>query len=419
MLKSVRRIVVLLVLGVLAPLAIGDPVDKILQLARAERSAAVKTWKSLVNIDTGSGYEKGLARAEGLLVKALKALGATVKTTPAAPSAGDNIVGVLRGKGEAKILLMIHYDTVFPRGETARRPFRIKGGRVLGPGVADAKGGAVIILHAMQMLKDLHFDDYGKLTILFNPDEETGSLGSRDLIKRLASRHDYVLSFEPPDQEGVAVQTNGINQLMLTVEGRASHAGAAPEEGRNAAIELAHQLLQLNDLGDPDQGTTVNWTLVNAGEKANIIPALATAEADMRYSDLSETGRVIAEARRIIREHLISDTKVRIGLVRGRPPLLRNKASLQLAALAARIYADIGHKLAPIAMRFGTDAGYAYQPDRPKPAVLETLGVVGGRLHSAEEFAALSSVAPRLYLTARMIMALSRKATEQSRLNAQ
>ncbi len=409
MLKLMRYIVSVLLLSSVCFIAsgVGESANRTWQLARDERSAAIQTWKTLVNIDTGSGYEKGLAHAKTLLVQKLKALGANVQSTPAAPAVGANVVGILRGAGDKKILLMIHYDTVFPEGEAARRPFQIDGGRAYGPGVADAKGGVVIILHALRVLQNLGFDDYGKLTILFNPDEETGSLGSRSLIKGLASQHDYVLSFEPPDQEGVTVQTNGINQLMLRVQGRASHAGAAPEEGRNAAIELAHQLLQLNDLGDPDRGTTVNWTIVKAGEKVNIIPALAMAEADMRYSDLSETERVMTDAQRITRKHLIPDTKVQLRLKRGRPPLLENQASQKLAVFAVRIYEDIGRELNPIAMRFGTDAGYAYQPGSPKPAVLETLGVVGGRLHSREEFAEIKSLVPRLYLTAQMIIELS------------
>jgi glutamate carboxypeptidase len=400
----------LVVLCSLSSFASGDDTptpQAMLKLAEAERPEAIGTWKALVNIDTGTGYEPGLARGESLLVERLQALGANVETLSAAPSAGGNIVGTLRGSGAAKILLMIHYDTVFPPGEAARRPFRIARGRAHGPGVADAKGGVVIILHAIEMLRELNFNDYGRLTVLFNPDEETGSLGSRALIRKLALQHDYVLSFEPPDQEGVTVQTNGINQLHLMVTGRAAHAGAAPEEGRNAAIELAHQLLRLNALGDPQKGTTVNWTIVRAGEKANIIPALATAEADMRYSELDETERVLADARRIIQQHLIPDTQTDITLERGRPPLLKNKSSLKLAALAARLYQEIGRELDPIAMRFGTDAGYAYQPGSAEPAVLETLGVVGGRLHSPEEFAEVGSLAPRLYLTAHMIMALS------------
>jgi glutamate carboxypeptidase len=409
MLKKKWRIFPLLIVYGLCPFASDgdDSADEILRLAKAERSAAMKTWKALVNIDTGTGYEKGLARAQNLLVARLRALGGQVETIPASPSAGNNIIGRFRGTGIAKLLLMVHYDTVFPPGEAARRPFRLEGERAYGPGVADAKGGIAITLHAIQMLKDLNFNQYGRLTVLFNSDEETGSFGSRDLIKKLALRHDYVLSFEPPDQESVAVQTNGVNQLILKVMGRASHAGQAPEEGRNAAIELAHQLLRLNKLGNPKKGTTVNWTIVRAGTKANIIPAFARAEADMRYTDMIETDRVLTNARRIIQAHLIPDTKVKINIERGRPPLLKNEASLTLADLAASIYRNIGRELRPIAMRFGTDAGYAYSPGSTEPAVLEALGVVGGKLHAPEEFAVVSSVALRLYLTTRMIMALS------------
>lgn len=408
MLKRIGCVVLLVLGGFGHCRASADvPADKILRLAQAERPEAMETWEALVSIDTGTGYKEGLAQAEYLLVGRLQALGADVGVRSAKPLAGNNIVARFRGTGEKNILLMIHYDTVFPPGEAKRRPFRVKGGRVYGPGVADAKGGIAIILHALQMLKGLSFNGYGLLTVFFNPDEETGSLGSRDLIKKLASRHHYVLSYEPPDQEGVTVQTNGINQLKLTVKGRAAHAGAAPEEGRNAAIELAHQLLQLNDLGDPEKGTTVNWTIAKAGTKANIIPAFARAEGDMRYTDRHEPDRVLRDAQRIIQEHLIPDTEVTIELERGRPPLLSNESSLELAALAERIYQDIGRELRPITMRFGTDAGYAYQAGGANPAVLETLGVVGGRLHSPEEFAELSSVAPRLYLTTRMIVELS------------
>ncbi|MNI51773.1 Carboxypeptidase G2 precursor [compost metagenome] len=205
----------------------------------------------------------------------------------------------------------------------------------------------------------------------------------------------------------MTVATNGINRLRLEVKGRASHAGSAPEEGRNALTELAHQLLQLNDLGDASKGTTVNWTLAKAGEKANIIPALATAEADMRYSDLSETDRVQGDAQRIVKKLLVADTQATVTVEKGRPPLARNDASAKLAQTAQQLYAKVGHKIEPIAMRFGTDAGYAYVPGSDKPAVLETLGVVGAGLHGDDEYIELNSVAPRLYLTVAMIRHLA------------
>jgi glutamate carboxypeptidase len=375
--------------------------------AQAEQPRYLETLRTLVSVDTGTGTEAGLVQIGAELEKRLKALGADVRTHPAAPSVGNNIVGTFKGTGSKDFLLMVHYDTVFGPGTVARRPFRLEGERAYGPGVADAKGGVAMILHALTLLHDQQFKGYRTLTVLFNPDEEMGSAGSKALIAELARQHDFVFSYEPPDQDAVTVATNGINRLKLEVRGRAAHAGSAPEQGRNALTELAHQLLQLDALGDKAKGTTVNWTLAKAGDKANIIPALATAEADMRYSDLGETARVEADARRIIAQHRVADTQVSLVLEKGRPPLARNTASTRLAATAQQLYREIDRKLEAIAMRFGTDAGFAYVPDSDKPAVLETLGVVGAGLHGDDEYIEVASVAPRLYLTVALIRTLA------------
>lgn len=380
---------------------------ELLEQAKAEQSAYIETVKQLVAVDTGTGQAEGLATVSKMLIERLQALGAQVSTSPATPSAGDNIVGTLKGTGSKDFLLMVHYDTVFAEGTAAERPFRMDEQRAYGPGVADAKGGVAMILHALELLKAQQFDEYGTITVLFNPDEEMGSAGSKKIIAELARKHDYVFSYEPPDSDAVTTATNGINAVMLEVKGKSSHAGSAPEDGRNAVLELAHQLVQLKDLGDPDKGTTVSWTMIAGGEKRNIIPNKATAEADMRYSDISETQRVLADAQKIIENKLIDDTRVELRVDKGRPPLAKNPASERLAETAQRLYGEIDQRIEPIAMRFGTDAGYAYVPDSDKPAVLETMGVVGAGLHSEDEYIELSSIAPRLYLTTAMIRALS------------
>ncbi|MEE4092030.1 M20/M25/M40 family metallo-hydrolase [Pseudomonas viridiflava] len=381
--------------------------EQLLKKAETEQTAYLETVRQLVDVDTGTGQAPGLETISALLVERLKALGAEVTTTPATPSAGDNIVGTIKGSGTRSFLLMVHYDTVFGPGTAAKRPFKQDGVRAYGPGVADAKGGIAMILHSLKLLQEEGFKDFGTLTVLFNPDEETGSSGSKKIIAELARRHDYVFSYEPPDKDAVTVATNGINGVILDVKGKSSHAGSAPEAGRNAAIELAHQMLQLKDLGDPAKGTTVNWTLIKGGEKRNIIPSSASAEADMRYSDLGESDRVIADAQRMVQKKLIDGTEVSVRLEKGRPPLAKNPGSEQLAKTAQTLYGKIGRNIEPIAMRFGTDAGYAYVPGSEKPAVLETMGVVGAGLHADDEYIELSSIAPRLYLTVALIKQLS------------
>ena len=383
------------------------PPQQLLSQAQAEQPAYLQTLKSLVSVDTGTGTQEGLEQISALLVKRLTDLGAKVETFPATPSAGNNIIGTFKGSGTKDFLLMVHYDTGFGPGTVAKRPFRTEGDRAYGPGVADAKGGVAMILHAIKLLQDQQFKGYGTLTVLFNPDEEMGSAGSKRIISELARKHDYVFSYEPPDTDAVTVATNGINQVKLEVKGRSSHAGSAPENGRNALTELSHQIIQLKDLGDQAKGTTVNWTLAKAGEKANIIPDLATAEADMRYSDVSENDRVMADAERLSKNSLIPDTQVILTLNKGRPPLAKNEGSESLAKTARQLYGQIDKTIEPIAMRFGTDAGYAYVPGSAKPAVLETMGVVGAGLHADNEYIELNSVAPRLYLTVAMIRELS------------
>ena len=385
----------------------GQSRDWELRASQAEKTAVLKTMETLVNMDSGTDDGRGLALVEAELVRRLRALGAEVEITAAPPSVGKVVVGRILGKGTAKIMLMIHYDTVFSVGEAGRRPFRVEGQRAYGPGVADAKGGLALILHAVGLLKAQGFDRYGELTLLFNPDEEKSSIGSREAIRKFAPRQDAVLIFEPPEAEKVIVATNGISFVNLQVKGLASHAGSAPEKGRNAAMELAHQVLQLGQLGDPLKGTTVNWTVIQSGDRSNIIPEAGRATADMRMSDLSEVDRVQRDAERIIQKKFMPENDVQVKVEYRRPPFQRNPQTEQLAQLANKLYSEIGRSVEPVAMRYGTDAGFAFTPNAPKPVVLDGLGVVGDRIHSSEEFVDTDSIAPRLYLTMRLIQQLS------------
>jgi glutamate carboxypeptidase len=355
-----------------------------------------------VNADSGTDDAAGLDGVSTVLAARLRELGASVEVLSAAPAAGHIVHGVLRGSGSTKILMMIHFDTVFPRGEATRRPFKIEGSKARGPGVADAKGGVALVLHALRIARERGFSRYATLEVLFNPDEEKGSLGSRELIRKLSAAQDYVLSYEPANGERVVVATNGIALVELSVKGRAAHA-AQPEKGRNAAVELAHQVVQLGALGDASKGTTVTWTLLRAGERTNVVPDAATATADMRLSDHAELARVEADAKRISQQRLIPETEVSVEVHDKRPPFSRNPATERLAGLAAGAYAELGKTLEPVAMPFGTDAGYAYRRGDAKPAVLEGLGIIGDGLHSPEEWADLASVPARLYLTLRLL----------------
>jgi glutamate carboxypeptidase len=316
------------------------------------------------------------------------------------------VVARFRGRGTKRILLLAHMDTVYQRGMLAQQPFRVDGDRAYGLGVADDKHGVALILHTLAALKALNFDRYGLITVLISPDEEIGSVAERDLIATLGAEHDLVLSCEgSPQDESVRLATSGVQMAVLTVKGRASHAGSAPEQGRNAVYELAHQLLQMRDLSDPAKAVKVNWTVVSGGSVPNAIPAEARAIGDMRADDERNFAAVEARIRERIRDHLIPDTTVEVRFERLYPPLPFREQSLKAAQHAQRLYAEVGGtlKVATVSTGGGTDAAYAAL--RTSAPVIEGFGLRGYGSHSNDaEYINISSIEPRLYLLSRMII---------------
>ena len=262
---------------------------KLLDAATRAQPAVIDTLKGLVQIETGSGDLDGLAKMATLLDDRLKALGFKTERRKTTAGAGaDMVVGTLKGTGKRNIMLQAHMDTVYLSGILQTQPYKQDGNKLYGPGIADDKGGLAVILHALAILRDAGWNDYATLTVLVNPDEEVSSVGSGEIISALADQHDTVLSFEPTAAKAVApgesllLGAAGIAQVTLEVKGRASHAGGAPELGRNAAMELAHQMLQLVKLANADKGTTINFTIVKSGDRKNVIPDYAVADADIR-----------------------------------------------------------------------------------------------------------------------------------------
>jgi glutamate carboxypeptidase len=327
---------------------------------------------------------------------------------------GKMVQARFTGTGTSKIMLIAHMDTVYLRGMLAQQPFRIDGNRAYGLGIADDKNGIALILHTLAILKEMNFRDYGLLTVLINADEEVSSPGSRALLARLGGEHDVVFSCEGAlvESDQLSLTTAGIAAVVLNVKGRASHAGQAPERGRNALYELAHQILQTRDLSIPEIGLKMNWTIANAGTNRNVIPAIASAAADVRVLRVADYDGIEQKVRERIKNQLIPDTTVEMTFERRRPPLEVTPASQALAKHAQGIYAEIGNTLIvrDIAEGGGTDAAFAAL--RTKAAVIERFGLRGFGAHSNDaEYIELDSIEPRLYLLARMIMDVSRGKT--------
>jgi glutamate carboxypeptidase len=215
------------------------------------------------------------------------------------------------------------------------------------------------------------------------------------------------------ESDRVSLTTAGIGAVLLDVHGKASHAGSAPDQGRNALYELAHQILQMRDLSDPATGVKMNWTLAKAGSNRNVIPADASAVADVRVLRVVDYDGIELKVRERIKKQLIPDTKVEMMFERRRPPLEMTAASLALAKHGQRIYSEIGHNLVigDVAEGGGTDAAFAAL--KAKGPVIERFGLRGFGSHSNDaEYIDMDSIEPRLYLLARMIMDFSQGRNE-------
>ena len=390
-----------------APAVAAEAVKPILDSAEKHKPGAIELWERLVNIDSGTGDAEGMKAVGAIAIEELKKLGAAVETVSSAPAAGDNIVATFNGTGKGKVLLMAHMDTVFAKGAAAARPFRIEGGRAHGPGVSDDKAGIVVAIAVLNILQDLKFKDYARITVFLNTNEETGSRGSRALIEKLAREHDVTLNLEAGRAgDGITIWRKGSGTIKVEVRGRASHAGASPELGRNAVMELAHQMLQLTKLANAQKGTTVNFTVIKGGDRKNIIPDFAEADADVRAVVTDEFDRVERELAAAIRNKLIADTEVKATLIRTFPPMPQNAQIDVLAAMAQRIYGEIGRKLNLEGSGGAADSSLAAGVFRP---TLDGLSLVGGNAHTDREYAEVDSMVPRFYLLTRMVMELSRK----------
>jgi glutamate carboxypeptidase len=398
------------------------PQEPLWSMVKKEKPAAVDTLRDLVNIESGSRDKPGLDRLAALIGERLAALGGKVEFYE--PNAADTyrlydtpkdigkvVIARFAGSGTRRIMLLGHMDTVYAHGTLAKRPYRVDGSRAYGPGIADDKSGVAMILHTLALLRALDFHDYATLTVVVNGDEEISSPGARKLIQSMGAEHDFVFSCEPTSvkRDEIALATSGIGAASLTVHGKSAHAGVNPELGRNAIVELAHQILQTRDLSDAERGIKFNWTLTSGGNTRNVIPELATASADVRVRRVSDLDVIEKRFRDRVQTKLIPDTQVEAGFERRRAPLEVTDASRALAKKAQAIYAELGRTLAvdDSGNGGGTDAAFAAASG--KPVTAESFGLPGYGYHSSEEeYVDLDSVEPRLYLLTRLIMDTAR-----------
>jgi glutamate carboxypeptidase len=407
-----KQIVVRVAPAILALILIGSASvaasrnEKVYQAAEANRGAALELLKEIVDIDSGTGDVEGGTKVESVLAARLIQLGADVRTEPAeAAGLPGNLVAVFHGTGKGRILIIAHVDTVFGPGTVAARPFSMDKERAYGPGVGDEKAGVVNAFTALKILNDLGYKKFATITFLLDDSEERGSPGSSKLIKRLAREHDVELNMEPGDPpDALTVWRKGSASVRIEVKGRAAHAGMAPQDGRNAAVELVHQLSALEGaFPHSGAGITVNLTVLRSGERTNIIPDLAEATLNVRYRKPEEFDEVLAKMEAGRHTTQVPNTVVTISHDPAFPPLTENAQIDALASRARAIYAEIGKTVELSGNGGASESALAMSEGTP---ALDGLGFVGGDFHTDHEWIDLNSITPRLYLFTRLLMEL-------------
>ncbi|WP_195729932.1 2-dehydropantoate 2-reductase [Streptomyces albidoflavus] len=315
--------------------------------------------------------------------------------------AGDLMIRRYPGSGARPVLLLGHYDTVWPTGTLDQWPFRRDGDRITGPGVFDMKAGLVQAVWALKALDALGLARPA-CTLLLNGDEETGSLASSDDLVAEARESRAALVFEAAADGAVKTARKGVGLFTVTVTGQEAHAGLDPEAGASATEELAHQILRLAGLRDPAAGTSLNAGVIEGGTRSNVTAGRASARLDVRVATAAEQERIGAALAAL--RPVDARTTVEVSGGWNRPVFERTGRVAELAGLAQRCAAMLGLDLREAAVGGASDGNFVVAAGVP---VLDGIGAVGSGAHARSENTSVNGMVERAALTATVLTALA------------
>jgi glutamate carboxypeptidase len=367
-------------------------------------SQYIEELHELCSIDSYSYHKSGLDEIALFLAARMRGLGMHAKIFER-ESWGNDLLGTLHGKGGGNVLLLGHMDTVYPVGIAAARPVQVEGDIIYGPGVSDMKGCILSAIYAIEALLAMNYHAFGEIRFLCVSDEEINTRHSQDVMQMACEDANGALVLEAARSNGDIVSARkGHTWYKLTANGRSAHAGVEPEQGRNAVIEMAHQILQFQSLNGWREGITINAGVISGGTLPNVVPDFAQAQFDLRY--LHDEDRIATEQRfhELLEQKRIASIELTLERAPDmKAPMVLTPESQKLAHQAQQIANLLGFSLNHVLTGGASDASYATKYGVP---ALDGLGPIGGRDHSPDEYLILSSVAPRVALLAGLITTL-------------
>lgn len=366
------------------------------------RDQMLATIRQLVELESPSDNKAAVDHLSDVVAAKLVSLGGAL-TIHRADDFGNHLQVDFANKSAAKpILLLGHYDTVYPLGTLATMPCRMVEDKLTGPGVLDMKSGIALMLHSIAALKDWHGGLPRPVTALLVSDEEVGSNSSRAITEAIAMKSSAVLVLEPSYGLEGAVKTarKGVGDYQINVTGKAAHAGLDFEKGANAIEELARQIGRISHFTDLKKGITVSAGLISGGTRVNVVPAAATATIDVRIARMKDAAGIEKKMRGLRPFNRRCKVEVKGGV--NRPPLERTAGVAALYAKAVVIARDLGWKLGEAAVGGGSDGNFTAGLGIP---TLDGLGGVGDGAHAIHEHILISELPRRAALIAGLIEA--------------
>jgi len=362
----------------------------------------LSTICEFVEIESPSDNKAALDRMSGFLAEKFARLGGRSQFHRA-NQYGDNLQIDFPGAANLKpVLLLGHFDTVYPVGTLAKMPCHADGGRLHGPGVLDMKSGIALMLSAIEALQSWHGQLPRPVTVFLVSDEEIGSYSSRKITENLARQSAGVLVLEPAGPRG-AVKTarKGVGEYTLTVKGVASHAGLDPGKGHSAIVELARQIEAIWKLNDLNSGVSVNPGIIRGGTRTNVIASEAVAEIDVRIKTAKQAAGLDRKlgALKPFDKHCKLSVEGKIN----RLPMERTKGVAALYEKARAVAGEIQWKLDEAAVGGGSDGNFTAGIGIP---TLDGLGALGDGAHATYEHIMISELPRRALLLAGMIEAV-------------
>jgi glutamate carboxypeptidase len=371
---------------------------------RERLSQYIEELRELCSIDSYSYHKPGLDEIALFLAARMRGLGMHA-TIIERESWGNDLLGTLHGKGGGNVLLLGHMDTVYPVGIAAARPLQIDGDIVYGPGVSDMKGCILSAIYAIEALLAMNYHEFGEIRFLCVSDEEINTRHCQDVMQIACQDAKGALVLEAARSNGDIVSARkGHTWYKLTANGRSAHAGVEPEKGRNAVIEMAHQILQFQHLDGWREGITINAGVISGGTLPNVVPDFAQAQFDLRF--LHDEDRIATEQRfhELLKQKRIENVELMLERAPDmKAPMVLTPESQKFAQQAQQIANLLGFSVNHVLTGGASDASYATKYGVP---ALDGLGPIGGRDHSPDEYLVLSSVAPRIGLLAGLITTL-------------